>query len=101
MTDELALWMKHSREATYDVDLNAPLPTLDNTDNFTTKRGNTWYSMPDAKNTIFITDVTQPKSVTLLRTGEKVAYKFVDGSLQAVLPKTMQTSLPDLVKIVF
>jgi alpha-L-fucosidase len=101
MTDELALWMKHSREATYDVDLNAPLPTLDNTENFTTKRGNTWYSMPDTKNTIFITDVTQPKSVTLLRTGEKVAYKFVDGSLQAVLPKTMQTSLPDLVKIVF
>ena len=51
--------------------------------------------MPDKKNTIFITDITQPKSVTLLRTGEKVAYKFVDGSLQVVLPKTMQTSLPE------
>jgi alpha-L-fucosidase len=101
MTDELALWMKHSREAVYDVDLNAPLPTLDKTHNFTTKRGNTWYSMPDKKNNILITNIDKPKSVTLLRTGEEVTFKFMDGTLQISLPQAMRTKLPDLVKIVF
>ena len=29
-------WMKHSKEAVFDVNLNAPLPTLDKTQNYTT-----------------------------------------------------------------
>ncbi|WP_372807506.1 alpha-L-fucosidase, partial [Pontiella sp.] len=93
--DEMAEWMKHSREAVYDVDLDAPLPTLDKTQNFTTKRGNIYYSLPDENGVVFIIGVTKPKSVTLLRTGQKLDSEFRGGSLRVVVPAKMQTSLPD------
>ncbi|MDF7826659.1 alpha-L-fucosidase [Pontiellaceae bacterium B12227] len=99
--DEMADWMKHSREAVYDVDLDAPLPTLDKTQNFTTKRGNIFYSLPNDQGAIFITDITKPKSVTLLRTGKKIDSEFRAGSLRIVIPKKMQTDHPDMVKIIF
>jgi alpha-L-fucosidase len=98
--DEMAVWMKHSREAVYDVDLSAPLPTLDKTQNYTTKRGNIYYSLPNEKGVVFISDITKPKSVTLLRTGKELAFQYQDGSLHIVVPKAMQTRLPDMVKIV-
>ena len=99
--DEMAVWMQHSREAVYDVDLDAPLPTLDKTQNYTTKRGNTYYALPNDKGVVFISDVTEPMSVSLLRTGEKIESEFRDNSLHIVVPKSMRTALPDLVKIVF
>jgi alpha-L-fucosidase len=99
--DEMADWMKHSREAVYDVDLDAPLPTLDKTQNYTTKRGKTYYSLPDDDGVVFIADVTKPKSVTLLRTGKKLDSEFRDGTLRVVVPDKMQTDLPDMVKIAF
>lgn len=99
--EEMAAWMEHSREATYDVDQDAPLPTLDKTENYTTKRGNVYYSLPDAKNAVFIRDVARPVQVTLLRTGEPLKFTFRDSALRVVVPKAMQTDLPDMVKIVF
>jgi alpha-L-fucosidase len=99
--NEMAGWMKHSREAVYDVDLDAPLPTLDKTDNYTTVKGNTWYAMPDDKNSVLIRDVESPVSVTLLRTGEALEFDFHDGVLHADVPAVMRTDLPDMVKIVF
>ena len=99
--DEMAAWMKHSREAIYDVDLDAPLPTLDKTDNYTTKKGNVYYSLPDEKNVIFITDVSKPKSVALLRTGENIRFEYRDNSLRINVPAKMLTSLPNMVKIEF
>ena len=53
------------------------------------------------KNTVFIHEVNRPQSVTLLRTGEDLAFEFRDGSLRVVVPKTMRTDLPDMVKIIF
>ena len=97
----MAAWMKHSREAIYDVDLDAPLPTLDKTNNYTTKRGNVFYSLPDEEGVIFISEVVTPKSITLLRTGEEVKYEYRKESLRIVLPASMQTDLPDMVKIEF
>ncbi len=99
--DEMGEWMQHSREAIYAVDLDAPLPTLDQTQNFTTKKGNNWYAMPDARGAVFITDVAAPKSVTLLRSGETLDYEFRDSALRVEVPAAMQTELPDMVKIVF
>ena len=99
--DEMAGWMKHSREAVYDVDLDAPLPTLDKTQNYTTKRGNTFYSLPNDKGVVFISDISKPKSVTLLRTRRNLKHTYRDGALQVVVPSSMQTDLPDMVKIVF
>ncbi|WP_372776067.1 alpha-L-fucosidase [Mangrovibacterium sp.] len=99
--DEMAAWMKHSREAVYDVDLDAPLPMLDKTTNYTTKRGNIYYSLPNEKNVIFISDVTFPKSVSLLRTGEKIKFEHRNKHLRIVVPDSMGTELPDLVKIEF
>ena len=93
--------MKHSREAVYDVDLDAPLPTLDKTQNYTTVRGNTWYSMPNDKGIVFISDITEPKSVSLLRTGQELKYTYRDGAMRVVVPASAQTKLPDMVKIVF
>lgn len=101
LCEEMAAWMAHSREAVVGVDLNAPLPTLDNTFNFTTKQGNIWYSMPDANGKILIKDVAKPKSVTLLRTGETVYCDYINGALQLTVPESMRTELPDLVRIVF
>jgi alpha-L-fucosidase len=101
LCDEMAGWMKHSREAVVDVDLDAPLPTLDKTQNYTTKRGNTFYSLPDDQGVVLITDITRPKFVTLLRTGKKLDAEFRDGSLRIMVPKKMQTNLPDMVKIVW
>ena len=99
--DEMAEWMKHSREAVYDVDLDAPLPMLDKTQNYTTVKGDTWYAMANDRGMVFIHDVERPQSVTLLRTGSKLNHEFRDGSLRVVVPKAMQTSLPDMVKIIF
>ncbi|MDF7800418.1 alpha-L-fucosidase [Pontiellaceae bacterium B1224] len=101
LCDEMAGWMKHSREAVYDVDLYAPLPTLDKTQNYTTVRGDTYYSLPDENGVIFISNVRKPKSVTLLRTGEALNYEFRDGALRMAVPTKLQTNLPDMVKIVF
>lgn len=99
--EEMEAWMAHSSEATYDVDQDAPLPTLDKTQNYTTKRGNIYYSLPDSDGLVFITDVTEPKSVTLLRTGQAIDFQYREGALHIMLPKSLQTDLPDMVKIVF
>ena len=99
--DEMAEWMLHSREAIYDVDLDAPLPTLDRTQNFTTKKGNSWYAMPNQQGVVFISDIAAPKSVTLLRTGETLAYEFRDNALRVEVPAAMRTKLPDMIKVVF
>ena len=99
--DEMAAWMKHSRQAVYDVDLKAPLPTLDKTQNYTTVKSSTWYSLPDNKGQVIISKVKRPNSVTLLRTGETLAFDFNEGILRISVPQTMQTSLPDMVKIIF
>jgi alpha-L-fucosidase len=99
--DEMANWMSHSRESVYDVNLDAPLPTLDKTDNFTTVRDNAWYSLPDKDNAVFIHDVDRPTAVLLLRTGAMLDYEYRDGSLRVVVPETMRTELPDMVKSVW
>lgn len=99
--DEMATWMAHSRESIYDVDQDAPLPTLDKTQNYTTKRGNVYYSLPDSKGAVFITDVSVPTSVTLLRTGATLEFEYRNSSLRVLLPEAMQTDLPDMVKIIF
>ena len=99
--DEMAGWMKHSREAIYDVDLDAPLPTLDKTQNHTTKRGNIYYALPNDKNIVFIHEVEYPSSVTLLRTGKAIDFEYREGALRVEVPTAMRTDLPDLVKIIF
>ena len=89
--DEMEAWMAHSREAIYDVDLDAPLPTLDKTENFTTKRGKIYDSLPNERNLIFISQVPEPKSVTLLRTGEQIEYQFQRASLLVEVPANLQS----------
>lgn len=99
--EEMAAWMAHSREAVVGVDLDAPLPTLDQTMNFTTKKGKVWYAMPDEKQEVFLLDVTTPSSVTLLRTGESVAFEQKGNAVRIVVPEEMRTSLPDMVRVEF
>ena len=99
--NEMAEWMKHSKEAIYDVQLTAPLPTLDKTENFTTVKGSTWYSLPNDKGMIEIKDIPAVTSVTLLRTGAVLDHTFDNGVLNVTVPKELQTATPDLVKITF
>jgi alpha-L-fucosidase len=101
--NEMEGWMQHSKEATYNVDLQAPLPTLDKTDNLTTVKGNFYYSLPDDNNRILIMDVDKPLAVNLLRTNENITfdYNLKNHSVEIVLPGSMTTSLPDIVKIIF
>ncbi|MBP0905417.1 alpha-L-fucosidase [Mariniflexile gromovii] len=100
---EMETWMQHSREAIYDVQLTAPLPTLDKTNNFTTVKGNNYYVMPDAQNRIEIHNVEQPKSVVLLRTKQKIDFGYDKKSktITVVVPVEITTSLPDMVKFTF
>lgn len=99
--DEMAGWMAHSKEATYGVDCDAPLPTLDKTQNYTTVKGNVWYSMADDQGIVFISDVARPQAVTLLRTGQPLESEYRDGALRVVVPESLRTSLPDMVKLQF
>ncbi|WP_159020766.1 alpha-L-fucosidase [Algibacter sp. L3A6] len=101
--NEMESWMKHSREATYNVDLKAPLPTLDKTQNLTTVKGNIYYSLPDAENKILIDDVDKPIAVSLLRTkgGLSFNYSIKNRRLEIILDESVVTTLPDLVKIDF
>lgn len=99
--NEMAGWMQHSREAVQDVDLNPPLPTLDKTDNYTTVRGNAWYALPDDGGQVLIREVERPDAVTLLRTGEPLEFSHKEGVLRLMVPESLRTNLPDLVKIVF
>jgi alpha-L-fucosidase len=101
LCDALAGWMQHSREAVYDVDLDPPLPTLDITQNFTTKKGNNWYAMPDEKGEVIIREVEKPQSVTLLRTGEAIAFEYHAKTLRLKVPADRRSPLPDIVKLVF
>jgi alpha-L-fucosidase len=98
---EMSAWMKHSREAIYDIQLTAPLPTLDKTQNFTTlAKDGTLYSLHDEEGKILINSIAKPESVTLLRTGEALPHSFENGTLSLAVPKEKQTKLPDLVKII-
>ena len=101
LCEEMAAWMKHSKEAIYDVDLKAPLPTLDKTQNYTTVKGNKWYSLPDEQGVIHIEEVRKPRIVILMHTGEELDYDYEDGELKIFLDKSKWTTLPDMVKIVF
>ncbi|MGB0344874.1 MAG: alpha-L-fucosidase [Coraliomargarita sp.] len=97
--EEMAGWMAHSREAVVGVDLDPPLPMLDKTLNYTTKKGSVWYSMADEAGRVFIREVAAPQSVSLLRTGEALPFQHKDGALLIQLPESKLTSLPDMVKI--
>lgn len=103
LSDEMEKWMAHSREAIYDVDLVAPLPTLDKTNNYTTVKNNVYYSLPDENHKITIMDIDEPKSVTLLRTKAKIPfiYNAQKRTLKITVAPTDLTNLPDLVKIIF
>lgn len=99
---EMAKWMAHSKEAIYDVRLTAPLPMLDITDNYTTvAKDGTLYTLPNDRGTVKISELEEPKSVTILRTGEAIDYTFTEGTFSLTFPKEKSTSLPDLVKVSF
>jgi hypothetical protein len=55
----------------------------------------------DEQGVVFISEIKRPQSVTLLRTGTDLESECRENSLRVVVPKGVQTSLPDLVKIVF
>ena len=99
--EEMAAWMAHSRESVVGVDLDAPLPTLDKSQNSITVRGQTWYAMPDETGRVLVEDLHRPKAVTLLRTGEALEFSYETNTLQLTVPKNLQTALPDMVKILF
>ncbi|MDW5290831.1 alpha-L-fucosidase [Formosa sp. PL04] len=103
LTDDMEKWMSHSSEAIYDVDLVAPLPTLDKTMNYTTVKKNVYYSLPDDNNKILIIAVDKPDCVALLRTKENIpfTYNAEKRALEITISKENLTDLPDLVKIVF
>lgn len=101
--EEMEGWMKHSQEAVYGVNLDAPLPTLDQTTNYTTKKDNVFYTLPTIKNMIAIKEIDAPISITLLRTGENLKYTYLEQerTISVKVPEALTTDLPDIVKIVF
>ena len=95
---ELTEWMGHSSESLFDVE-PGPFPAHVNVP--TTIKDDTWYLhvLPEFTETVEVTGMTEPASVTLLRTGEAVESSFSDGILKIDLPAVVRTDLDDVVAV--
>ncbi len=97
---EMALWMKHSKEAVVDVE-GGNYPEVSNVP--VTAKTNTLYAfaLPGHQGTLKIGTSSVPKKVTLLRTGQPLQFKKNGDYLFVEIAPKDRTRMPDAVKIVF
>lgn len=97
--DELAAWMAHSKDSLIGA---APVKTWKKFSNTPlTRRGNIWYAhvLPSNKKAVEINDVTEPSGLKLMRTNEKIDYKYESGTISFTLPESMRADLDNVVII--
>jgi alpha-L-fucosidase len=104
---EMGEWMKTGRESIFKINggcglnpdkANAPITIGDEV----------WYvharaNMATQKNPIVLKDMVRPLSVSLLKTGEELAYEFAEGVLRLTIPDDLKLrgKGPDVIKLVF
>ena len=112
LCEDLAEWMKHSRESWEPINGGGIWPKNSNVP--VTISGNNWYlhsppnhwnkswAFPERIDTIELKNIPQPKSVTLLRTGETLEYEYdaVTKTMKLVIPADKRTKMVDVVKVV-
>ncbi|MGJ1422305.1 alpha-L-fucosidase [Sphingobacterium spiritivorum] len=95
---EMAQWMKHSQESILDTE-GGNYPEKSNVP--VTVKGNAIYAfaMPGYQGEMNVVSNGIPRSVTLLRTGEKVSFEKDGNTLKIKIAAKSRTRLPDVVKI--
>lgn len=95
---ELGVWMQHSGESVRGAS-GGPWPEQSNVP--ITQKDRTWYLhlLPGVAGPATVRGLSQPQGVRLLRTGQDVAYTFVDGVLQVAVPEHLRSDLVDVVAV--
>jgi alpha-L-fucosidase len=105
--EELAAWMEHSRDSVIGT---RPAPKHISANIPITVNDQTWYldSLPsesEAKpfepcvSVVEVAGIKKPKSVTLLRTGNRLVYDYADDKLKVEIPAKMRTHCDDVVAL--
>ncbi|MDD2436037.1 MAG: alpha-L-fucosidase [Massilibacteroides sp.] len=94
----IAEWMEHSRESLIGA---GPSPGVGRSNVMITSCGNTWYLhlLPQFTGQVSLKTDKWPKSVTLLRTGQAVAFSYWDGFIKFNLSPDYRTEMDDVVKV--
>ncbi|MFZ4396383.1 MAG: alpha-L-fucosidase [Kiritimatiellia bacterium] len=95
---DMAVWMKHSAEAVYDVG-SGPWPEQCNVP--VTVKGKTWYACLRTSDAgpVELRNVARPAEATVLATGKPVAVEFKDGMARFGIPLAERTPLVDVVRV--
>jgi len=96
--DAMAAWMKHSGISVFDV---AAGSYPERSDAPVTVNGNTWYVhfLSRQQPTATLMGVQPPKAARLLRTGEAVAWREVNGGVALILPGEPQNDFDEVVEV--
>ena len=103
---EMAEWMKTGREAIYKINGGCGLDS-ETANAPVTIRDKVWYvhvrsDMATQKNPVILKGVIRPVSVSLLQTGNPIAYDFADGTLKLTVPGDCKNGKgTDVIKLVF
>lgn len=96
--EETARWMERNQRAVIGSE-PGPYPELCNVP--VTRNGNTWFlfAMPGESGDMELRKVSEPVSVTLLRTGERLSYTHVEGTLKVQIPNELRSQYPDVAAV--
>lgn len=95
----LAEWMKHSGKSVIGA---GPSPGMERSNVMITTHGNIWYLhlLPEFNKEVSLKTDQRPQSVSYLRTGEPVTFKFWNGFIKFKVPSEARTDLDDVITVV-
>lgn len=96
--DKLAEWMEHSRASVFDVRSIAD-NSLSNV--MMTATDNKWYLhlLPEFADEVHVDTKEKPVSLSLLRTGEPVDFKYINGVITFKVPASQRTDMDDVIVV--
>jgi alpha-L-fucosidase len=97
--NELAQWMKHSGES---LDATVPLAQLEQADQPTTVKGDTWYvHLLGYQRRVTITGRPKPRQAVMLRTGAPARIQVSEGRTVVTMPIGLRSDLDEVIAIRF
>lgn len=104
--DDMEEWMKTNQESVFGINGGGPWPELCNVP--ITCKDRNWYfharkQEATEKDPVVLKEcAAKPKSVTLLRTGDKIPFTYENGTLSFAIPENMKAgNITDVVKVRF
>lgn len=103
---DMTEWMKTCRESIYDINGGCGFDT-EHMSAPVTIRDQVWYvharaDMATQQNPVVLKGVSQPVSVSLLRTGDVLAYEYTNGTLKLTVPNSSKSwKTTDVIKLEF